>query len=80
MNYGDSTTGTYAGGPVGLEKATIAEVSITGQYFAAVNATNNTVVKSGAAGIIGLGFPAGRCIFILRFHLCWHTFIRDIPV
>jgi hypothetical protein len=62
MNYGDSTTGTYAGGPVGLEKATIAEVSITGQNFAAVNATNNTVVKSGAAGIIGLGFPTGSIV------------------
>lgn len=31
------------------------------QLFAAVNATDNSVVKYGAAGIFGLGFPTQRC-------------------
>jgi hypothetical protein len=62
MNYGDSTTGTQASGPVGFDTATLAGIAIQDQSFAAVNATTNTVVQSGAAGIFGLGFPAGSVI------------------
>ncbi|KAK0457419.1 aspartic peptidase domain-containing protein [Desarmillaria tabescens] len=59
MNYGDSTTGTSASGPIAFETATIAGISITGQTFVAVNTTTNPTVKYGAAGIFGLGFPSG---------------------
>ncbi|KAJ3771658.1 aspartic peptidase domain-containing protein [Lentinula raphanica] len=62
MNYGDSTTGTTASGPVGFETATLAGIAIQGQLFAAVNSTTNTVVQDGAAGIFGLGFPSGSNI------------------
>jgi hypothetical protein len=61
MFYGDSTTGTNASGPIGIEVATIAGVSMTGQYFAAINTTSNPTVKW-AAGIFGLGFPTGSGI------------------
>ncbi|KAK0221428.1 aspartic peptidase domain-containing protein [Armillaria fumosa] len=59
MNYGDSTTGTSASGPIAFETATIAGISITGQTFVAVNTTTNPTVKYGVAGIFGLGFPSG---------------------
>ncbi|KAJ3980813.1 aspartic peptidase domain-containing protein [Lentinula detonsa] len=62
MNYGDSTTGTNASGPIGFETATLAGIAIQSQLFAAVNETTNTVVQDGAAGIFGLGFPAGSDI------------------
>lgn len=62
MNYGDSTTGTTASGPIGFDSATLAGIAIQGQAFAAVNSTTNTVVQDGAAGIFGLGFPAGSDI------------------
>ncbi|KAF8879693.1 hypothetical protein BD779DRAFT_1122288 [Infundibulicybe gibba] len=35
---------------------------MTGQVFGAVNATNNPAVQSGAAGILGLGFPSASAI------------------
>ncbi|KAJ3872768.1 aspartic peptidase domain-containing protein [Lentinula edodes] len=62
MNYGDSTTGTKASGPIGFDSATLAGIAVQGQAFAAVNSTTNTVVQDGAAGIFGLGFPAGSDI------------------
>lgn len=62
MNYGDSTTGTHASGPVGFDTATLAGVAIPAHPFAAVNSTTNTVIQDGAAGIFGLGFPAGSDI------------------
>lgn len=61
MNYGDSTTGTFASGPVGKDVATIAGISILDQEFAAINDTTNPTVEFGAAGIFGLGFPGERC-------------------
>ncbi|KAF5388614.1 hypothetical protein D9757_004803 [Collybiopsis confluens] len=62
LNYGDSTTGTKASGPIGFDTATLAGIAIQGQTFAAVNSTTNTVVQNGAAGIFGLGFPSGSSI------------------
>ncbi|KAJ4490275.1 aspartic peptidase domain-containing protein [Lentinula aciculospora] len=62
MNYGDSTTGTKASGPIGFDTTTLAGIAIEGQSFAAVISTTNTVVQDGAAGIFGLGFPAGSNI------------------
>ncbi|KAJ6515323.1 aspartic peptidase domain-containing protein [Mycena sanguinolenta] len=58
MRYGDSTTGTYATGPLSMTTASIAGVAIENQLFAAINDTTNTVVEFGAAGIFGLGFPS----------------------
>lgn len=58
--YGDSTTGTFATGPVGLDTATIAGVAMTNQPFGVINATNNPIVQFGTSGIFGLGFPGGR--------------------
>lgn len=63
LTYGDSTSGTFALGPVGQADATLAGLKITGQPFAAMNATNNTVL-SHAAGIFGLGFPSARCVVV----------------
>jgi len=58
MRYGDSTTGTYATGPIAAETVSIAGVAIDNQLFAAINDTTNSVVQFGAAGIFGLGFPS----------------------
>ncbi|KAL0961195.1 hypothetical protein HGRIS_006164 [Hohenbuehelia grisea] len=62
MHYGDSTTGTFAAGPIAKDTATIAGIAMTDQFFGAVNDTSNPVVKYGAAGIFGLGFPSGSSI------------------
>ncbi|KAJ3489681.1 hypothetical protein NLJ89_g11508 [Agrocybe chaxingu] len=58
MTYGDSTTGTFASGAVGLDTATIAGVSMNQQAFGVVNDTSNFLVQFEAAGIFGLSFPA----------------------
>ncbi|KAJ7761105.1 aspartic peptidase domain-containing protein [Mycena metata] len=58
MRYGDSKTGTYASGSIAMTTAAIAGVSIANQLFAAIDDTTNSVVKFGAAGIFGLGFPS----------------------
>ncbi len=60
MYYGDSSTGTFAKGPIGLDTATIAGIAMTDQAFGVINDTNNAVVQYNTAGIVGLGFPAGR--------------------
>jgi hypothetical protein len=60
MSYGDSTTGTYASGPIGMDTATIAGLSVLNQQFAAIDNTTNSAVAFGAAGIFGLGFPSER--------------------
>ncbi|THU99843.1 acid protease [Dendrothele bispora CBS 962.96] len=62
MQYGDSVTGTFASGPIGLGTATIAGIAIRNQAFAAVDQTDNNVVRFGAAGIFGLSFPSGSKI------------------
>ncbi|KAK7464749.1 hypothetical protein VKT23_005956 [Stygiomarasmius scandens] len=62
MQFGDSTTGSRASGPIGFDTATVAGIAIQNQVFSAVNTTNNNVVKYGAAGIFGLSFPSGSKI------------------
>lgn len=62
MNYGDSSTGTSATGPIGFDTATLAGIAIDNQAFTAVSSTDNTVIQDGAAGIFGLGFPSGSDI------------------
>ena len=61
LKYGDSNTGTHAGGPVVLDTVGVAGLSMENQPFAAVNSTDNSAVQNGGAGIFGLGFPAQRC-------------------
>ncbi|KAJ6500044.1 aspartic peptidase domain-containing protein [Mycena vitilis] len=58
MRYGDSSTGTFASGPIAMDTVSIAGVAINNQLFAAIDDTTNTVVQFGAAGIFGLGFPS----------------------
>lgn len=58
MRYGDSTTGTFAAGPIAMDTVSIAGVAIENQLFAAIDDTTNSVVQFGAAGIFGLGFPS----------------------
>ncbi|KAI0777443.1 acid protease [Trametes elegans] len=55
--YGDSHTGTHASGPIGTDTVTIAGLSVPDQTFAAIVDTNTTVLDTGSAGILGLGFP-----------------------
>jgi hypothetical protein len=62
MNYGDSTTGTFASGPIGKDIATIAGLSVANQQFAAIDNTSNPIVSFGATGIFGLGFPSESVI------------------
>ncbi|KAJ7342523.1 aspartic peptidase domain-containing protein [Mycena albidolilacea] len=57
MRYGDSTTGTFASGPVAMDTVSIAGVAIENQLFGAIDNTTNPVVQFGVAGILGLGFP-----------------------
>lgn len=59
MYYGDSSTSTFASGPIAYSSATLAGISIDNQAFVGVNATTNPIVQYGAAGIFGLGFPSG---------------------
>ncbi|KAH9896464.1 acid protease [Cubamyces lactineus] len=61
--YGDSRTGTHATGMIGTDTVSIAEMSVPGQYFAAVVDTNTTVLETGSAGILGLGFPPTSLIW-----------------
>ena len=58
LRYGDSVTGTHAGGPVGRDRVTLAALTLDDQTVAAVNDTDNTAVSNGGAGILGLGFPS----------------------
>lgn len=60
LQYGDSSTGTHASGPVVLDTVAVAGLSMDSQPFAAVNDTDNSAVQNGGAGIFGLGFPAQR--------------------
>jgi hypothetical protein len=58
MHYGDSTTGSYASGTVGLETISVAGVTMAQQAFALVDDTNNHIVGFDASGILGLSFPS----------------------
>ncbi|KII86691.1 hypothetical protein PLICRDRAFT_114010 [Plicaturopsis crispa FD-325 SS-3] len=62
LNYGDSTTGTFAIGPIGTDTASIAGMSMSGQQFGAIDNTTNPTITYGAAGIFGLGFPSESVI------------------
>ncbi|KAH9933149.1 aspartic peptidase domain-containing protein [Epithele typhae] len=58
LQYGDSTSGTHASGPVGYDSVTLAGLNLPDQTLAAINDTDNSAVSNGGAGILGLGFPS----------------------
>ncbi len=60
LEYGDSLTGTFAQGPVGLDVVSFAGLRLHDQYLAAISETNTEVVQSGSVGVFGLGFPVNR--------------------
>jgi len=60
LEYGDSLTGTFAQGPVGMDVVDIAGLRLQDQYLAAISETNTNVVESGSVGVFGLGFPVNR--------------------
>ena len=60
LHYGDSFTGTHAYGLIGQDSVGLGDIELQGQYFAAINNTNTTVLSTGSAGIFGLGFPINR--------------------
>lgn len=62
LTFGDSSTGTFASGPIVTDEVTLAGLSMQDQPFAAVSNTNNNAVLNGGAGIIGLGFPSQRFV------------------
>ena len=64
LTFGDSTTGTFASGPVVVDNVTLAGLSMPKQPLAAVNNTDNDAVLNGGAGIIGLGFPSQRFVAV----------------
>lgn len=55
--YGDSRTGTHAFGHIGTDAVGVAGISVPKQYFASIVDTDTTVLETGCAGILGLGFP-----------------------
>ncbi|KAJ7585746.1 aspartic peptidase domain-containing protein [Mycena floridula] len=62
LYYGDSTTGTFARGPIVAGDVSIAGLSIPSQLFASIDATTNQIVRYGTSGIFGLGFPSGSVV------------------
>ncbi|KAL1948222.1 hypothetical protein VTO73DRAFT_12297 [Trametes versicolor] len=58
LRYGDSLTGSYARGLVVRDTVTLAGLMTENQTFAAVDDTDNYAITNGAAGVMGLGFPA----------------------
>lgn len=60
LEYGDTLTGTFAQGPIGRDIAGIAGLRLQDQYLAAISETNTSVLRTGSAGIFGLGFPVNR--------------------
>lgn len=67
LMYGDSSTGTHAYGPIGQDTVGLAGINLQGQYFAAINNTNTSVLLAGSAGIFGLGFPINRSAEVVLF-------------
>ena len=70
LQYGDSTSGTHASGPVGYDSVTLAALSLSEQTIAAINDTDNSAVANGGAGILGLGFPSQRCVYACCVERC----------
>ncbi|KAJ7182951.1 aspartic peptidase domain-containing protein [Mycena crocata] len=83
LRYGDSLTGTHASGVIGTDEVTFAGLTIPNQYFAAINDTTTNVLKTGCAGIFGLGFALNSVIwnqiFATKFEDASTTSSRSLP-
>ncbi|KAF8328165.1 aspartic peptidase domain-containing protein [Cantharellus anzutake] len=66
--YGDSTTGTYAFGPIGKDTVAVANLSMPNQCFAGINQTDTNVATMNSVGIFGLGFPVNSVIWNALFN------------
>ena len=62
--YGDSSSGTFAAGLAGTDGVDLAGITLKDQTFAAMNRTNTSLTAFGATGILGLGYPANRFVFV----------------
>ena len=70
-----------------VDTVAAAGLAMEDQLFAAVNATDNSVVSYGAAGIFGLGFPTQRygviippalvLLLTLRFSFVESAYLSD---
>jgi len=60
LEYGDSLTGTFAQGSIGMDVAGVAGLRLPEQYLAAISETNTSILRTGSSGIFGLGFPVNR--------------------
>jgi Eukaryotic aspartyl protease len=60
LEYGDSLTGTFAQGSIGMDIAGVAGLRLREQYLAAISETNTSILRTGSSGIFGLGFPVNR--------------------
>ncbi|KAF8506242.1 aspartic peptidase domain-containing protein [Hysterangium stoloniferum] len=65
--YGDSTSGTHAFGEVGKDTVGVAGLSLTNQFFGAINDTDSSALNTSAAGIAGFGFPVNSAIWVELF-------------
>ncbi|KAF9531489.1 aspartic peptidase domain-containing protein [Crepidotus variabilis] len=63
LNYGDSSTATFALGLAGTDTVDVAGITLQDQTFAAINQTNTTLAAIGATGIFGLGFPVNSIVW-----------------
>ncbi|TFK67789.1 acid protease [Pluteus cervinus] len=61
--YGDSKTGTHAFGLIGQDTVNLAGLTLSGQFFGAINNTNTSIEATGSSGIFGLGFPINSGIW-----------------
>ncbi|KAF8320258.1 acid protease [Clavulina sp. PMI_390] len=66
--YGDSFNGQYAFGPIGSATVQLANLSISQQYFAAINDTTTTTTSTLSVGLLGLGFPESSAIWNALFN------------
>ncbi|TBU29956.1 acid protease [Dichomitus squalens] len=84
LQYGDSTSGTHASGPVGTDTVTLAALTMQNQPLAAIDDTDNSAVSNGGAGILGLGFPAQSFVQASAINAVFHnpsgtdTFISQV--
>jgi len=65
--YGDSTSGTHAFGEVGKDTVGVAGLTLTNQFFGAINDTDSSALNTSSAGIAGFGFPVNSAIWAELF-------------
>ncbi|KAA1478690.1 acid protease [Dentipellis sp. KUC8613] len=80
LQYGDSSTGTFADGPIGQDTAGLAQLTVPNQYFVAVNKTNTNIPMAGSGGILGLGFPLASVIWSRLFQTSFPQTKQALPL